>query len=220
MKFLFRLIIAISPWRLRRFILNTLFGYEIDSTARMGWAWVYPKKLKMGPGASIGHGTVVKGLEELVMEENALIGRLNWITGEPMESPSFRRNLNRQPKLHIKREAAITNRHLIDCTDTVKIGEFSIIAGFRSQILTHSIHLEKSVQDCYPIEFGAYCFVGTGVTVLGGSKLPSYSVLGANSLLNRVYEEKYQLYAGVPAKPLKKLSEQAEYFRRKIGFIE
>jgi acetyltransferase-like isoleucine patch superfamily enzyme len=219
MKKLFRVIISLLPWGVRRQILTRIYGFEIHPSASIGWAWVFPKKLRMGPGARIDHGTVVKGLEEVVLEENATIGRLNWITGEPMGSKSFSSNIHRKPKLILKRESAITNRHIIDCTDTVKIREYTTIAGFRSQILTHSIDLKKCSQECSPIEIGAYCFIGTAVTILGGSRLPDYSILGANSLLNQSLDEPYTLYAGVPAKPAKSLDRNLEYFHRKKGYV-
>ncbi|MES2307883.1 MAG: acyltransferase [Verrucomicrobiota bacterium] len=219
MKNLFRILVSLLPWPIRKFFLIHLYGFEIHPSASIGWAWVFPKKLRMGPGSRIDHGTVIKGVDEVVLEENASIGRLNWITGEPLNSKSFSYNMNRRPKLVLKRESAITNRHLIDCTDTIKIREYSIVAGFRSQLLTHSIDLHKSVQDCRPIEIGAYCFVGTGVIVLGGSRLPDYCVLGAGSLLNHFQEETYSLYAGVPAKPIKKLDPHLEFFHRNKGYV-
>ena len=55
--------------------------------------------------------------------------------------------------------------------------------------------------------------------MLGGSSLPHHSVLGAQSLLNKKWDEPYRLYGGVPAKPLKELSQEMEYFRRTEGFV-
>lgn len=186
----------------------------------MGWGWVFPKKLRMEAGSRIDHGTVVKGLEELTMEENAYIGRLNWITGEPMESNAFLSERQRNPKLILEKEAAITNRHLIDCTDEVLIGAFSTVAGFRSQILTHSINLHESRQECHSISIGSYCFIGTGVIILGGAKLPDYSVLGAGAVLNKKFEQCYRLYAGVPAREIQLLEGDKKYFSRKIGYVD
>lgn len=218
-KLLLKSVVVFLPWYIRRRLLVYCFKYQIHPSCHIGFAWAYPKKLRMEFGSVIGHGTVIKEIEEVILEENASIGRLNWITGEPLGSKSFTANFNRKPKLHLKREAAITNRHLIDCTDTVKIREYAIVAGFRSQILTHSIDLQKSIQDCHPIEIGAYCFVGTGVTILGGSYLPDYSILGACSLLNQRFEETHCLYGGVPAKEIKKLDLQMEFFHRKNGYV-
>ena len=70
-----------------------------------------------------------------------------------------------------------------------------------------------------PVLIGDYCFVGTGSIVLSGSVLPSYSVLGAGSVLNKAYEETHMLYAGNPARPVKKLDAELKYFVRSIGFV-
>jgi acetyltransferase-like isoleucine patch superfamily enzyme len=119
----------------------------------------------------------------------------------------------------VERHAGISSRHLIDCTARVRIGAFATIGGFRSQLLTHSIDFAANRQAAEPIDIGEYSFTGTNSVMLGGSVLPHHCVLGAQSLLNRKWEEPYRLYAGVPAKPVKELSPELEYFRRTEGFV-
>jgi acetyltransferase-like isoleucine patch superfamily enzyme len=121
--------------------------------------------------------------------------------------------------LILARHSAVTNRHMIDCTDRIRIGSFATIAGFASQLMTHSINLEKSRQEAHPITIGDYCFVGTNCVLLGGSSLPDYSVLGAKSLLNRSLTETYSLYGGVPAKSIKALPATHRYFQRQSGYV-
>ena len=101
----------------------------------------------------------------------------------------------------------------------MKIGAFAIFAGFRSQILTHSVDLAESRQSSAPITVGAHCFVGTGCVLLGGAALPDRSVLGALSLLNKAYTEPGQLYAGVPARLVGPVPAGAKFFSRAEGFI-
>jgi acetyltransferase-like isoleucine patch superfamily enzyme len=197
-----------------------MYGYRLHETSRIGWAWVFPRTLVMGPGASIGHLTVVKGLDQLSLGDHASIGRLNWITAYPANKPPhFTHRASRSPQLVLGEHAAITNRHIIDCTEDVSIGRFSTVAGFRSQILTHSIDLVACRQDAMPISIGDYCFVGTACTILGGSRLPDYCVLGAHALLNRSYGETLRLYAGVPAKEVATLTQDMKYFLRTEGFV-
>ncbi len=209
------------PWALRRRLLRRAFGFEIDATASIGLSWIMPRKLIMGPHARIGNLTLCKGLERLELDAHAHIGNGNWITGFPPSATGhFAHQTDRRPALIVGEHAAITNRHLIDCTNRVEIGRFATFAGFQSQILTHSIDLENCRQSSAPITIGAYCFVGTNVVVLGGAALPAHSVLGAKSLLNRAYTEPYTLYGGVPARPIKPLSQETGYFLRKVGFVE
>lgn len=209
------------PWPLKRWILQRCFGYQIHSTARIGFAWVRPKSLVMEAGTEIGTLTVCKNLDLIHMHEESRIGRGNWITGFPSgPSRHFALESERKPELILGEHAAITNRHLIDCTNRVVIGRFSTFAGFQSQILTHSIDLERCRQSSIPVTIGEYCFIGTNCVILGGSVLPSYSVLAAKSLLNKQFTDAYALYGGVPARHLRELMPESLYFKRTTGMVD
>ena len=148
------------------------------------------------------------------------MGNLCWITGfPPGPSRHFAHQPERRPELHVGAHAAITHRHLIDCTATVTIGPFTTFAGYQSQILTHSIDLAASRQSSAPVTIGAYCFVGTNCVLLGGAALPDRSVLGAKSLLNKAYAEELTLYGGTPARPIQALPEDTAYFHRAEGNV-
>jgi len=208
------------PFQLRRSFLETQFGYTIHPTCHLGFCWISATRLIMEEGSSIGHFTVCKNLDLLHLKAHAYIGRGNWITGFPLgTSAHFGTEKDRIPQLIVGEHAAITNRHLIDCTNSVVIGRFTTMAGFQSQILTHSIDLEHNRQVSAPVQVGDYCFIGTNCVLLPASILPDFAVLGAKSLLNRAFTESYQLYGGVPARPIKTLPQDYAYFRRTEGFV-
>jgi hypothetical protein len=215
------LFVVLLPWRLRRHVLKALYGYELHAESHVGMAWVFPRKLVMERGARIGHLTVVKGLDLLKMGEKSSIGRLNWITAWPSGTGSahFAHLTQRRPELVLAEHAAVTNRHIVDCTEAVTIGRFATVAGFRSQILTHSINLAANRQDARSVSVGQYCFVGTACTILGGAVLPDYSILGAHALLNKAYEQPHCLYAGVPAVRVSDLDRDLAYFVRTEGYV-
>ena len=214
------LLSLLLPWRLRRSFLERQFGYSLHPTSHIGFAWIFPKHLVLEEHARIGHLTVCKGADLLHLHAHAIIGQLNWITGFPSGHPRhFAQQPERRPELILERHAGISSRHFIDCTARIRIGAFATVAGFRSQLLTHSIDLAANRQAATPIEIGEYCFVGTETVVLGGATLPPYSVLAAKSLLNKKWDLRFQLYGGVPAKPLKQLPEDMGYFRRQEGFV-
>src|SRR5665213_1998683 len=132
MRLLLRLCIVILPWPLKRVLLRWLYGYQLHSTSSIGFSWVYPEQLIMKSHSRIGHLTVCKGMELLALSEHASIGRLNWITAYPAEvAPHFAHMTGRRPQLLIGEHAAITNRHIIDCTDRISVGRFATVAGFR-----------------------------------------------------------------------------------------
>lgn len=221
MKKIFQILIVLSPWVIKRRLLKIFFGYDLDPTARIGYAWVYPSKLVMRKGSKIGHFTTAIHLDEMVMEQYATIGRSNWITGfsSKIKSKHFQHQPNRKSLLYMSEGAAVTKHHHLDCTSPISIGKFSTIAGYQSQLLTHSIDIMESRQDSHPITIGDYCFVSTNIVILGGANLPDFSVLGAKSLLNKNYDEKYMLYAGQPAIVIKQIDKEAKYFNRKEAFV-
>jgi len=216
-----KLLTLILPQSLKRRALKKWFGYEIHPTASLGLTWVFPHKLVMHAGSRIDHFTAAVHLDYIELGVNASIGRSNWITGfsTHTDSKHFKHQANRKPELIMGEEAAITKNHHIDCTSSIHIGRFSTVAGYNSQLLTHSIDVFENRQDSAPIVIGEYSFVGTNVVVLGGAVLPAYSVLGAKALLSHAYTETWTLYAGVPAKPIKAIPATAKYFTRKEGFV-
>lgn len=209
------------PWKIRRLMLQKFFGFEIHKTARIGLAWVFPKKLVMLSNTKIDHFTIAVNLDLINMKDNSSIGRSNWITGFPTntDSPHFKHQKDRKAALYLGESSAITKNHHMDCTHTIEIGKFSTIAGYNSQFLTHSINVFENRQDSAPITIGEYTFIGTNSVVLGGANLPTHSVLGAKSLLNKSFNDPWKLYAGVPAKSISDLPKTAKYFSRERGFV-
>jgi acetyltransferase-like isoleucine patch superfamily enzyme len=215
-----KILAMLLPWEFRRKFLEQQFGYSIHPSSYIGLAWIFPQRLVMEENARIGHFTVAKGLDLLHVGAHAVIGQLNWITGFPTgHARHFAHQPERRPELIVEQHAGISSRHFIDCTARIRIGAYTTVAGFRSQLITHSIDLAAARQSAEPIEIGEYCFLGTDSVVLGGSSLPHHSVLGAKSLLNKKWEMPFHLYAGVPAKPVKELPQDLGYFQRKEGFV-
>jgi acetyltransferase-like isoleucine patch superfamily enzyme len=175
----------------------------------------------MSEGSKIDHFTIAVHLDKIEMGLNATIGRSNWITGFSTDSgsPHFQHQVGRKAQLIVGDYANITKKHHLDCTNQIRIGRFATVAGYHSQFLTHSIDVFENRQDSAPIIIGEYTFVGTNVVVLGGSKLPAFSVLGAKSLLNKAHSQEWMLYGGVPAKALREIPEDAKYFNREDGFV-
>jgi acetyltransferase-like isoleucine patch superfamily enzyme len=215
-----RLLVVLLPWFLRRRVLVAFYGYTIHSTARIGWSWIFPEQLEMGEQARIGHFNVAIHLRRVELGAHAVIDRSNWITGFAAgDARHFAHRTDRDPTLVLGAHSAVTKNHHLDCTDRVEIGAFTIVAGYRSQLLTHSIDLRRNRQDAAPIRIGSYCFVGTDATILGGARLPDRSALGAKSLLNAPFAEPGWLYAGVPARAIQALPADAAYFHRTEGFV-
>lgn len=214
--------LSIFPWHLRRYLLNFIFNYSIDRNAYISrLSLIAPVKLQMKRGAKIEAFSVAIHLNKLSLGEDATIGRSNWISGFPKNVKGhFDLFPDRSPDLIIGDHSAITKRHIIDCTESVHIGSFTTIAGYGSQLLTHSIDYVESIQRCAPITIGDYCLVGTRCIFLPGCSLPNCSVLGAGAIANKRFTEGFALYAGSPARRIKNIDWKSKYFFRDKGYID
>ncbi len=213
-----QLVLLPFPWFIRRICLRGIMKYEIHPSARIGLSIILSKSLTMEAGSRIGHLTIAKGLAEIHLRPYARVGNLNWITGFPLGGGRFFLKFPRRyPALLIEEHGCIVHRNIIDCTDTVRIGAFSLIAGNRNQILTHSIDVRTSNQACAPVAIGRYCFVGTGSILLKGSCLADYCILAAGSVLHKAHDTPLRLLSGVPAVPVKELDANLGFFKRRIG---
>jgi hypothetical protein len=155
---------------------------------------------------------VIKGLSRLEMERGANVGRLNWITANQIGHPQFSHEPRRTPSLRIGKWSGMTHRHIVDCSGGLQIGDFSLLAGFRSQILTHSVDVTTGMQSSKSVEIGDRVFIGTQSVLLPGARIPNRSVVGAGSVLPGPLVGELGLFAGVPARRIKSLPADLAFF--------
>jgi len=208
----------VLPWPLRRPILNLLPGFSLAPGSRIGLCLVLAERAELAPGASIGHFTAIHPIALLRLERSATIGRGNKIVGS-QEADMYGGQPDRVAALIMGEHSAITRNHLVDCSDTIRIGKFALIAGWRSQIVTHSPDFAKSRQVTAPVDIGDYSFIGTACIILKGTSFPARSILGAGSVYSRSYEEEFTLYSGSPAEPVRQLDPTMAFFRRPVGIM-
>ena len=210
------------PWKLRRHRLSWRYGWKIDKTAHIGKTLIFAKNVIMGKNSRIHNLVLCRRIDRLEMGDDSGIASLTFITGvSSTDTKMYRHIKGRRCELVIGRSAGITSRHYVDCNGGVYVGDFSTVAGIRTQILTHSIDIYENRQDAKPVVIGRYCFVGTGCILLPGSCLPDYSLLGAGSVLTKAFDQPGALYAGVPAHGVKQFDiAEIPYFHRKKHFVD
>lgn len=215
------LAVQVVPWSLRRRLLNTLLGYEIDPTARIFRSWVVPwGRVVLGPNAWIGPFTMVgRGVHDLIMGEGARLGQLNWVSGEPREDLHYQDQGMRRPHFIMDEHATVTGRHYINCTDLFHMHRYSVLGGGRSAVWTHGVDYRTARQMAKPIEIGEYSLVATNSVLLPGAKVPHHCVVGAMSLVTKDLGTPYRLYGGTPAKEITELKEDEEMFSRPTGWF-
>lgn len=220
LKIVIQLFFLVLPWSLRRILLEKLFRFELSKDSKIGLSIVLADKVVLEEGSVISNLTFINRIDYLHLKPFSKIGRRNWITGASTNnSKSFSSVNNRKCEFIIGKHTRIVDRHLIDCNGSVYIGDYSTVAGNRSQILTHSIDIKSSTQKTESVHIGDYCFIGTGCIFLMGTSIPSFSVLGAGSTVTKSFNENYALYAGNPTRFIKDLDKDYKYFSREFGNV-
>jgi serine acetyltransferase len=213
-------IAAALPQPARVWIGRHFLGWDVHPTAQIGPTVIAAQRVTIGAGARIGSFNLIKGLEELSLGVDSQIGFFNWISGAPLSSGLFPGSPKRHPALRMADGAAVTARHLIDCSDTVTIGEFATISGWRTSIFTHSVNLVSNRQKATPVRIGERAAVLTNCLLLSGTRVPARTIISAGSVVNTVLTEELALYSGIPAVKIRDLPADLGYFVRKKPFID
>ena len=202
----------------RKALYRLLCGYAIAPDAAVGLAFIRVAAARLGPGSRIGHFTMVRNLVRLDLGAGARIGTFNWIFGMMPSARHF--TAERVSALVMEEEAALTSRHIVDCTDRVTLGAFSTVAGFFSQILSHGIDVGTNRQTSAPVVVGRHALVGTRVVLLKGAVVPDRAVVAAGSVFRGAPGGTGGLWSGVPEVRVKETDEGGAYFTRTAGPVE
>jgi acetyltransferase-like isoleucine patch superfamily enzyme len=194
-------------WLYRRF-----FGYSIDPTARIGLTlFLDVQHLEVGPDAVIGNFNTVRSVRLVHLGREAGIGTSNRIHGVLVRGD----DTTRDPVLYLDDNAVITERHIIEAWDTVRLEKHAWIGGYRCTVLTHSpLPDDEEALSAEGVTVGERSFVLTNCVLVRGAVLPDHSWLLPNSVLVRGETESYTMYGGSPARSLRKLDPEAPVFRR------
>jgi acetyltransferase-like isoleucine patch superfamily enzyme len=215
-------VVALLPNVLKQSIYRLFFGYRIGRNVRIGVVLLDADECSIDDDVQIGHLNVFIEVKRLVIGDHARIGHLNIVRGGDevtigRYAEILRKNeINSIPdpetlapvdqRLRIGNGAVVTTGHKIDFTDRVDIGDRAIIGGRNSSIWTHNR------QRTAPVSIGARTYVGSEIRMAPGSSLPAYAVVGIGAVVVDQICAERQLIAGVPAKPVKELDDEALYF--------
>ncbi len=201
------------PWLVRRCVLRRALGFEIAQDARIGLSLILAKSVHLGSKARIGNFNYIGRLDRISLSEFAGIDRFNWIWATAANDATYSDGTtSRRTTLDLGPHARITALHILDCTDSIRVGAYSVVAGYNSQILTHSVDIATGMQRASSVEIGAFCFVGTRVIILAGANIPSFSIIGAGAVVNRSLTSEFSLYAGVPAVFVKSVNPDNRFY--------
>lgn len=200
-KWICALLLAGLPTALVRPLVNAL-GHRIRPSARVGFSFVLADSICMDRGARVGHGNIVE-CNKVLLRPKAYLGHLNRCVG-PMnvwlsQTAGIGNNnsITRGGKgvsygsatLRLGVLSKITSGHKIDCTACVRFGDYTTLAGVRSQIWSHGYVHDLSGSGRYRIDgkvsLGDNVYVGSGSIITGGVSIGSGVIVGAGVTIPR-----------------------------------
>ena len=204
------MLMVLLPSKLRMIVARKALGWDIHPTAHIGRSMLLVGHVSMGPNSSIGSFNMFRGLDEVRLGEHASIATRNWIA-----APAYARQLltTAQRVLILGDYAMITVGHEIDCSDRVEFAEHARVAGFHSQILTHSLNLMTDRWITGPVELGERCVVMSACILQNGSRVPARSVVSAGSVVTTKLSKEQTFYRGNPAVAVRRLPDNLAYYR-------
>ena len=214
------LLMVVVPASWRRIIAVKVFHWDIDPNARIGPSLIMVGHLSMGPRANIGGFNVIRGPAEVRMAQGATIGTRNWVLAPPLSEQVFTRSPNRKPVLYMGAYTGITNGHHVDCSDRVEFFDYAMLAGFRSQILTHSLDLARDLFVTGPVELGEHSAVMSSCVLLSGTRVPARSIVSAGSVVTTKLTKELTFYRGNPAEAVRELPPTLKFFKRGPDEVE
>ena len=214
-------LLAFFPSFLKRPCYRLFFGYRVGKRVRIGLSIVEAQDGEIGDDTKIGHLNLIIGVRKLTLGDHVRIGHLNIIRGGDEVSLGRYAEIIRMneinsipdpevvnpidPRFLLGEGSIITANHKIDFTDRVTIGRRSILGGRNSSLWTHNRQRTR------PIDIGSFAYIGSEIRIAPGGSLPSKCIVGIGSVITTEISSEGYLIAGVPAKPLKELSEEDQF---------
>lgn len=182
-------------------------GHRVGKGCRIGFSLLWIDHLLLQGSNRIGHGNLII-CRRLCMGHNGYVGRMNLVSGPIsilLRNTGSIGNANkivRGPLNHVTsgpavlligRLGKITANHRVDCTRSVRIGDYSTLAGVGIQVWTHGyVHdvsgpgryrIDGAVNIGHNVYVGASCIISMGVSICPGV------MVGAGTTVSRSIDE-------------------------------
>lgn len=207
-KTLLVLIVGLLPASQSKNRLLTKLGHQIHPTATIDPVILLKiVRIEIGARTHIWSGSIFRNLRGLRIGADCTMMRWNKVSAVP----SFRRTEGADPMtvgiLSLGDHVLITKGHDLDCSGGVVMESWSAIAGKESLIYSHAYDPSQHVLACAVTRIGYSSFIAARTTMAAGSTLPDYSVLAMGGILMPGATKTKTLYGGVPAKPIRDISD-------------
>ncbi|MBA2416885.1 MAG: hypothetical protein H0V64_13575 [Geodermatophilaceae bacterium] len=207
-KFLLVLLVGLLPAAPIKNRLLTMLGHQIHPTAKIDPIILYKVlRIEIGARTHIWSGNLFKNLRGIRIGADGTMMRWNRVTA----IPSFRRTGGADPEtvgiLSLGDQVLVTKGHALDCSGGFIMADWSAIAGRETLVYSHSYDPSTHELACAPTRIGVNAFIAARTTVAAGATLPDRSVLAMGGVLMPGATKTDTLYGGVPAKPVRDISD-------------
>ena len=207
-------------WFPTRYVCSILriFGCPIHSDSKIGFSWIWCDHFAIQRAVVIGHLNLI-AVPRMYLQTSASIGHLNWVVGPfrlmlgHRAAIGNKNQITRGPHgvttgfsiLKLGQVAKITTQHKVDCTQSVKLGDFTTIAGQGSQLWTHGYIHEMEGINRYRIDgrilIDKNVYVGSSCIISMGVKIGRGVIIGSGATVAKSIIEP-GLYVSAPLRRL------------------
>jgi UDP-3-O-[3-hydroxymyristoyl] glucosamine N-acyltransferase len=192
---------ALLPSRLAVLLLR-LIGHKVKPRVKIGFSLLLVDRLYLDENSDIGHFNLVS-CRRIVLRQAARIGNMNVVLG-PVSvwlgngSKLGNRNQIRRAKppvtygsamLKMGKVSAITASHIVDCTRSVILGNYSTVAGQGSQIWTHGYYHCAEGIDRFRVDgricLGNNVYIGSASVITAGVRIANHVIVGSHSSISK-----------------------------------
>jgi acetyltransferase-like isoleucine patch superfamily enzyme len=185
------------PGPLKIFVLR-LLRHRLGPNCRIGWNVLLVDRLSLEDGVRIGSFNFIQ-CRRLVVRTGGYIESFNFVRGPlsillgPEAGIGRRNQISRAgharsvgpASLMLGQLSKITSGHKLDCTRSIRLGEYSTVAGLGSQLWTHGyyhfptgpgrIRVDGKIVLGNNVYVGSACVVSLGVQIADGIMVGSHS---------------------------------------------
>lgn len=220
-------------------LLLRLAGFKIGRKVKIGFSIILVRSMDLGDHCKIGHFNLImndsivmrrgayihilnllKGPFALILDENAAVGKSN-ILNRAKIGITYGHS-----ELKLGKLSKLTANHYIDLTRSITIGDYSTLAGIRSQIWTHGYLHASEGPSRFRIDgeviIGNNVYIGSACLINPGVTIADVITVGGNSTISKSLFEP-GMYAAQPLRFISKSYEETKLKLRRVqveGLIE
>ncbi|MBQ4820084.1 hypothetical protein [Aquimarina sp. MMG016] len=186
--------------------LLRLLGYKIGKNVRIGFSILKVSSLTIQDNVRIGHFNIFLN-QNISLAQNAKIGYLNFFKGPvqlilDQKAAIGNRNYITRARIGVTYGESIlklgiltkiTTGHHLDLTCSISFGNYSILAGIRSQMWTHGYYHsdqgKERIRIDGEIKIGNNVYVGSGCIFNPGVKVADAAHIGGGSVISKNLEK-------------------------------